>query len=217
MITTTEIAEKIVEESPYLESAIAANLINLSSLARKIQPQIQKKLLKKVHQGAILMALKRLERKLTVKEKNITPFSKNLGDLTLKSNLSEFTFRNSSSLIANQKNLLEKIKDEKGVFLTFSQSLFQTSLIINSIHKLEVRKIFAKEKLVFYKNGLSAITMVLPEETIQVPGVYYFILKTLAWNGINIIETISSFNELTLVFEDKDIDRSFSLLKNLNQ
>lgn len=217
MITTTEIAEQIVRESPYLESAIAEGLINLSSLARKIQPQIQKKLLKTVHQGAILMALKRLEEKLKTKEKRIRPFSKNLGDLTLKSNLSEFTFRNSPSLILHQKNLLEKIKDEKGISLTFSQSLFQTSLIINSIYKSIVEKLFAKEKLVFYKNNLSAITMVLPDETVRIPGVYYFILKTLAWNGINIIETISSFNELTLVFEDKDIDRSFSLLKNLNQ
>lgn len=215
MITVPEITEEIIKESPYLESAIASGLINLSSLARKIQPQIQKRLLKDIKFGAIIMALKRLEEKLKSREKKITPALKSFGDLTVKSNLVEFTFRNSQTLLTKEKELLQKVANEKGVFLTLTQSLLQTSLIISASWQKEAEKIFEKEKVIFHFINLSAITLILSEQTIKTPGAYYFILKILAWYDINIIEVVSSFTELTLVFESKDIDRAFSILKNL--
>lgn len=215
MITVPQVVEETIKESPYLESAIASGLINLSSLAREMRPQIQKKLLKDIQLGAIIMALKRLENKLKNQKVKIAPLLKSFGDLTVKSNLVEFTFRNSSTLLTKQRWLLEKIGNERGIFLTVNQSLLQTTLIISAALEEEVEKIFEEEKLISHFFDLSAITLILSENTIKSPGVYYFILKTLAWYEINIIELVSSFTELTLILESKDIDRAFSLLKNL--
>ncbi|TSC55732.1 MAG: hypothetical protein G01um101418_753 [Parcubacteria group bacterium Gr01-1014_18] len=62
---------------------------------------------------------------------------------------------------------------------------------------------------------LSSITIKLPEETITTPGVYYPILKALAWEGINIIEIISIGTELSILFKSNDVDRAFSIIKSL--
>ena len=51
-------------------------------------------------------------------------------------------------------------------------------------------------------------------EATKIPGVLYFILKILAWEGINITECVSTFTELTIILDNKDIDRAFSIIKN---
>lgn len=213
MITIQQAVEEIVKKSPYLESALADNLINASALARQIRGEIENKLIKDVQLGAVTMAIKRLTRKLNKQQTKISPLLKSYGDITVKSNLAVFTFINSPSLINKQRELLQKIENERGVFLTITQSVFQTTLIISASFKKIVEQIFKDEKKISETSNLSAITLTLSEETVKTPGVYYSILKALAWYGINIIELVSSFNELTLILEDKFIDEAFSILK----
>ena len=63
---------------------------------------------------------------------------------------------------------------------------------------------------------LSAITLILPKEAVFVPGVYYSVLKALAWEGINFVEVVSSYTELTIILQNSNVDRAFSVLKNLS-
>lgn len=214
MITIQQMVEEIVKKSPYLESALSDNLINASSLARKIKSEIENKLIKDVQLGAVTMAIKRLAKRLKKQQTKTSPLLKNYGDLTVKSNLIAFTFINSPSLINKQRALLQKIENQRGIFLTTTQSLFQTTIIISSSFKKELNQIFNSEKKISKISNLSAITLSLSEQTVNTPGVYYAILKTLSWFGINIIEIVSSFNELTVILEDKFVDQAFSVLKN---
>jgi hypothetical protein len=46
-------------------------------------------------------------------------------------------------------------------------------------------------------------------------GFYYFILREFAWNGINLVEVISTSNEFTLVVSTKDLDAAFKVLSTL--
>ena len=39
--------------------------------------------------------------------------------------------------------------------------------------------------------------------------------KRLAWEDINIAEVISTTNEFTIVIEDRDIDRAFSVIQKM--
>ena len=64
MITIPEIVEKIIKKSSFLEEGLSKKFINLSALSRIIKPEIEKELYKKVENGAIIMALKRLSNKL---------------------------------------------------------------------------------------------------------------------------------------------------------
>jgi len=58
MTTISESVNEIVSRKPFLEETLATGLINLSSLAREIQPEVCEKLNKDVKHGAIVMALK---------------------------------------------------------------------------------------------------------------------------------------------------------------
>ena len=63
--------------------------------------------------------------------------------------------------------------------------------------------------------GLSAITMHLPQHSLDVPGLYYPILKALALEGISFVEVMSVDVEFTIIFKDVLVDRAFSVIKRI--
>lgn len=213
MITISEVVEDIINDSPFLEEGISKNIINYSSLARKIKPEIEEKLLKKIKTGAIIMALRRISKKNINKlsfKKNI--FSKSL-DMIVRSNLVEYTFSNSDSFLAKHKTLLGKIDNQNKYFFTITQGVFETGIIVSQELKSKVKEVFENEKVIKELTDLSSITVKLPEANVTTPGVYYFILKELAWHNINIIEVVSTYQEITLILKTEEIDKAFSILK----
>ncbi len=217
MITVPEVVETIIRRSPFLEEGLSKEIINLSSLAREIQPEIQEKLLKDIKIGAIVMALKRLSKQIRTKNSGkLSEILKNISDITVRSNILEFAFDNSSTLLESQRKLLDQISSEKNTFFTTSSGVYETSLFVSQNLESEVKKIFKEERSRYEMRNLSAITLILPKEAVFVPGVYYSVLKTLAWEGINFVEVVSSYTELTIILQNSNVDRAFSILKSFS-
>ena len=57
----------------------------------------------------------------------------------------------------------------------------------------------------------------LDKENIEISGIYYYLLKKLAWKGINIVEVISTTNEFTIILNDADVEIVFNLLSQLKK
>jgi len=212
MITIAEILNRVVVETPFLEEGIADGIINLSALARKVQPQIEKTLMKPVSESAILMALKRMSPKLTKKLKLNKQSIFRAGDLTVRSDLSEFTFLRSETLLEKQKLLLHEIKDRGDHFITFTQGVFEITTIVNSGLAEAVETIFKGEKVISRLSDLAAVTIRLSPQTVHTPGVHYSILKQLALRDINVVEVVSTYTEFTIILEKNYVDVSFSIL-----
>lgn len=217
MITVPEVVEELVKQSPFLEEGLALGIINYSALARQLQPQIREKLYKDIREGAIVMALKRLSGKLQSRQAPASSLLHKLSDITVRSNLIEFTFTNSPTLVEKQCRLLTEAAQEKGAFLTFTHGVFETTLIVSAGLEKEAERVFTGENLRSKIADLSSITLILPRESVSQAGVYYQILKSLAWEGISFTEVVSSLTELTVILENSQVDRAFSVLKNLSR
>lgn len=210
--------EEIIKQSPFLEEALAEGIINLSSLARQIKPRIDQFSEKEVQIGAIVMALKRLSPKfdprLKVKLKKVIH---KLGDIIVRSNISYFTYSNSETLIEKEAELLRKLRDKKDVFFAFSRGIYESSIILSNSNQTGMEHIFGTENLIQQSHQLSSITIKLPSENADVSGIYYYILKQIAWEGINILDIISTMHEFTIIVDDNNVERAFTILKNLNR
>ena len=208
--------DELISTSPFLEEALADELINVSSLARKLQPDVEKRLHKKVQSGAIVMAINRRPSGLSFRiSKDIREFMRKLGDVIVRSDLRDYTFENSAGLISCNRQLMDEIGGEREIFCTISQGVFETTLVVSNLLESRIREIYRKEKLIAQKSKLSSITIRLPESNTEVSGIYYFLLKNLAWSGINVCEVISTSNEVTFVVEEKDVHRAFSRLMDM--
>ncbi|OGE31600.1 hypothetical protein A2631_00505 [Candidatus Daviesbacteria bacterium RIFCSPHIGHO2_01_FULL_44_29] len=220
MISTPEIVEQIIKKSPFLEEALLRDLINVSSLARQIYPEVQTILEQKtlrdspIQLGAIIMALKRLKTKLPQSSK-LKEVLKRINDISIKSNITEYTYKNSPTLTKLQSQLLGSVAQQASL-TTFSHGVFETTLFVNSGLEELVEKLFTKETLIRKMYGLSSITLMLPVEAAEVPGVYYAILKQLAWEGISFQEIVSSFTEVTFYIESDRVEAAFSALKKIH-
>ena len=79
----------------------------------------------------------------------------------------------------------------------------------------EMEELFSGEKQIQKINDLSSITIKLPQENVNVPGVYYYIFQRLAWEGIVIFEVISTSNEFTFLVSEQQVDVAFRVIKDL--
>ena len=213
MLTIPNAVEEVIKKKPFLEGALVEGLINLSALARQLKPEIEKKVGKEVNDSAVIMALNRLVPRLelmsAMKFKKVV---ENIGDIIVRSNLADYAFVNSPTLYEKQAQLLGRVRSMKDVFCTFSQGIYETTLVVSSSMTGMVDEIFAEETNIAKTVDLSSITVKLPVENTICPGVYYYIFKELAWDNINITEVISTTNEFTVVISDNDIHRAFTIL-----
>ena len=218
MVSISHVVEDIVKHRPYLSESLAAGIINVSSLARQLQGEVERSLKKEVNTGAIVMALNRLAPYLQVREQvQLNKLLNNMGDIILRSNLCDYTFKNSPTLLDCHIEVLKNLVKNDDVFYTLVQGVFETNLVISDTMEELIDDYFKDEICLFKQSGLSSVTLKLPKGNSMQPGFYYTIMKELSWEGINLTEVISSTNELTVVVDNSLIDTTFVVLKNIGK
>ena len=216
MKTISSVVEQYIKSKPFLLSSLSQGIINLTSLARIMMPELEAHLGKDVKQGAVVMSLKRLSEELDFKiNYKISKVLKNIGEITVRSSLTDFTYVISDTLLDNQAKLISEINKYQDIFYTSSRGVNETNIVISASVEELIETIFKHEKLTHKIENLSSITVKLPQDNISTPGVYYYIFQRLAWEGIIIHEVISTTNEFTIIVSDDQIDIAFKVIKDL--
>ncbi|MBI3443369.1 aspartate kinase [Candidatus Woesebacteria bacterium] len=215
MISITESVRKFIKDSPLVEEVLSRGLINLSAFARELKPKIEEELMKPVKNGSIVMALKRVSRQLDRTNQKVTKTIQAGSELTVRSNLSEYTYISSETLANKYVALSQQIYQHPNAFFTLTKGLRETTRIVSTSLKKELEGTFRKEALVSKIENLSSITITHSKEVVYMPGFHYLILKSLAWENVNVIESVSAYTEFTVIVESKDVDKAFGILKRL--
>ncbi|WP_396172275.1 aspartate kinase [Flavobacterium sp.] len=216
MKTISSVVEHYIKTKPFLLSALSQGIINLTSLARNMMPELEQELGKDVKHGAIVMALKRLSEDLDFRLNfKIIKVLKNLGEITVRSSLTDYTFAVSETILNKQADLITEINTYSDIFYTSSRGVTETNIVVSDVVGHLVLKHFETEKLIQTQDKLASITVKLPKENVSVPGVYYYIFQRLAWEGISINEVISTSNEFTILVSDEEVDVAFKVIKDL--
>lgn len=216
MKTISSVVENYIKTKPFLLSALSQGIINLTSLSRNMMPELEQELGKDVKQGAVVMALKRLSEELDFRVNHkILKVLKNIGEITVRSSLIDYTFAVSETILDKQAALISEINKETGIFYTSSRGVNETNIVVSESVGHLVDKHFSTEKLIQKQENLASITVKLPKENISIPGIYYFIFQRLAWEGIIINEVISTSNEFTILVSEEEVDVAFKVIKDL--
>ena len=216
MRTIQEAVTAIINKTPFIEEALYDKLINVSSLARIIKPEVENMLKKEIKDGAIMMAINRLSPSSVLKtRRNIKKIALSSGDFIMRSDLCDYTFKNTPTLVKRISKLLNEIGQDNDNFLTISQGVFETNIVVSNKLKTRVDEIFKDEITLWSITNLASITIKLPKSNIEQSGIYYFILKQLAWADISVQEVISTTHEITIVVKETDIKQAFSILMDM--
>ena len=216
MKTIASQVSEYVKTKPYLSTALSQGIINLTSLAREIQPEIEKALRKPARNGAIVMALKRIsDNEEFLSTHKIVSVLRNLGDITVRSSLTDYCFKLSETLLLAQAEFLAAIKDKRDIFYTSSRGVGESNIVVSSNLAPLIEGLFGDEICLDKIDNLSAITVKLPNDNVKIPGIYYFIFQRLSWEGVNINEVISTSNEFTILMHEDSVNVAFEVIKNL--
>ncbi|MBL4724988.1 MAG: hypothetical protein JKY73_06405 [Lutibacter sp.] len=216
MKTIATCVEEILISQPFLEDALTRNILNYSALSEELRDPISKMLRKPVKSGAIMMALRRYSPPKEMANKiKLNKVLQNLGDITVRSDLSDYTFKNSSSLIQGHLKMLEVLKEDPHIFYTFTRGVHESNVLITTALKSQIEDCYKNEICTTMQDHLSAITIGLPQENTKIAGLYYQFFKRLAWEGISLYEVVSTTNEFTILVEDENVDKAFSAVKGL--
>ena len=216
MRTIQEAVTAIINKTPFIEEALYDKLINVSSLARIIKPEVETMLKKEIKDGAIMMAINRLSPSSVLKtRRNIKKIALSSGDFIMRSDLCDYTFKNTPTLVQKISKLLNDIGTDNNNFLTISQGVFETNIVVSTRLKEMIDEIFKDEITLWSITNLASITIKLPKSNIEQSGIYYFILKQLAWADISVQEVISTTHEITIVVKETDIKQAFSILMDM--
>ena len=218
MKTIAAAVEAYIKSKPFLISALTQGIINLTSLSRMMQDDIQEQVQKSVRTGAIVMALKRLSSDLEFRHSHkIIRTLKNIGDITVRSSLTDYNFKVSDTLLAAQAQLLAQLQLSSENFYTSSRGVHECNIVVSEHLAPLVDTFLAQEECLHKEERLSSITIKLPTEHVAIPGIYYFVFQRLSWEGINIYEVISTSNEFTILVNDDQVDKAFRVVKDLKQ
>ena len=162
------------------------------------------------------MALKRIsDNEEFLSTHKIINVLRKLGDITVRSSLTDYCFRLSESLLLSQAKFLNEIQDKKDIFYTSSRGVVESNIVVSSNLAPLIEEVFKNEICIDKIENLSAITVKLPTDNVKIPGIYYFIFQRLSWEGVNINEVISTSNEFTILMDEDSVNVAFEVIKNL--
>ncbi|QBE64409.1 hypothetical protein EWM63_16595 [Pseudoduganella lutea] len=220
MLSIANRVEHIVMDSPFLSEGLRRGLINLSELARQLQPQLESDLWKPVGQAAVVMALRRLAERLpgqgSDSAQDIALAQKN-GQLTARTDLVELTWRESSRTDGCYRELLAQADRRGDMFLAVTRGVNEAMVICSRPLIPLVEAVFEGECLLARLENLNAVTLQLAADSHRTPGIYHAILKKLAWDKVNLVNLISTHTELTLVLDRQHTGAAFAVLAGLVQ
>lgn len=211
MVSIARICEKMIEQKPFLQEALSSGIINYGALAETMMTDVEKEYGKKVKHAAVMMAIRRLQDKLQEMPISQPKFTSDC-DLSLKSDLFEITIARHPQTYKLINKIYDIVDPRSGDYLTITTGAHEITIISNKKYKNTVLKMFNKEDILIVIDDLASLTVKLPKQGVEMPGIFYLITRALTWENINIVEIVSTYTEDTLILKNKDVARAYQIL-----
>ncbi len=205
--------KQIIDMSPFVSELLVLDVISFSNLSKFIQPKVEEKLGKKVKNAAIVMAIRRYTEDLKV-EKSAFSQEKIQYEISMKTNIYDVNLVRNDSFMSKLNYLYQKVDLAKGDFLNITIGTHEISLSISDKYKEIVDELVANETVMHKIDDLVALTIQFNGNFLKTPGILYLATRKLAWENINLIEIVSTMNDLTFVLSRQDSMRAFSVLQS---
>src|SRR3989338_1962916 len=215
MVTISHLVKKFVSQQPYVEEGLASGIISIANLAEQMQPKVEHELGKKVKLPAVVMALRRHSEEISGHRKKLGAFDYT-GELLLKTNIADFTFVKSPSLLAKLRTVHNLVNFERGDTLNIILGNNEVSIIINEKYIQDLAKFLSGEKILNREKDLVSLTIVFTKDDFtHTPGIIFNAVRKLAWHNVNIYEIVSTMTELAFILHKKDSMKAYDVLQEM--
>jgi aspartokinase len=133
----------------------------------------------------------------------------------MKTNICDIGLIKSPAFFSKLKSIYSIVDYERGDVLNIIQGNYEVSIISNEKYADKIKKALSGEKLIRQEKGLVIVGLNFSKEYMDQPGVIAAVTRKLAWNGVNILEVISTFKEMNFVVSKKDATKAYNALQEM--
>ena len=190
--------------------AMRSGIMNLSAYAKSIRDDVEKDTWKDVSTSSLVVALSRVAKEFRQGESLRPEFR--MEDLTIRSPLSDISYsktqENLEQLNAFQKDFI----GSENQFFMMTQSVREITIILSPEHKQLLFSYMKAEPKEVFDNQVG-ITISFSPEYLAIPNIIYTIMAQIALQRINIREIVSTYTELSIIIDEKDMQKAIEALR----
>jgi len=209
MIKISDAIKEIVHNNDQLLFGFHHQLLNLSQVARFIQPLVEARTQKSVQVSAILMNLSRMHPQLAQHQAR-PPQKFYIDKINIHTDLCAFTLVKTSQSHRDLNRMYSEIQKRDG-FMTLTEGISEITTIVES-ENFGLAETWINAPLRLVNRDIASVGVVFHEKFIEVPGLLYMILQTLTMQHINIVELASTATEFIIYIDQKDIYLAFDTI-----
>ncbi len=214
MVTVQHLVKGELKKNPFIIDILQQELVNISALALKLQPAIEKELGKKVRTTAISMGLRRYASETSKKSIFQWRFPDNL-EISTKSQIYEVAIEKTPEVKKILDYLYKNIKRNKGEFLSFVEGTYEIVIFTNQKNKKYVKQAIKKHNITSECDNLAYVTVNWEKITKDIPGIYYRITRALAFRNISIQSFHTIGAEMMIFFKEENLVDAYQVIGNL--
>ncbi len=200
---------EIIDTNPLLKLGLYHRILNLTQLSKLLKPLIEIRTKKELQSSsALIMALSRLQLEYTKKILPIEKFS--ITNITVYSNLYTATYFKNQKFLQHIAKVYHDIQEQNG-YITLSQGTNEITIIIDEKSVPIIKKIITS-KPINATDHISALSIKFDQKHYDTPGLLYYFLQQTSLQGINIREISSTFTEIIVYVDEKDITLLFDTI-----
>ncbi|NCD05335.1 MAG: hypothetical protein EOL97_04385 [Spirochaetia bacterium] len=205
--------KRIIDKTPFINEMLVKGILSYSNYASSIKTDVEETYGKNVKHSAIVMAIRRYGEELRAKDqkekKNDVDY-----EIVMKTKIFDLNIVRNDKFLAKLAKLYNEVSTEKGDFLNVSLGSHEISVAISEKYR-DLLEALAKDEEILHKmDDLVALSLVFSGDFLQTPGIVYEAVRKLAWEKINVIEILSTKNELTFVIKREDSMKAFDELQS---
>lgn len=207
----SEAVKNAIETRPFLKTPLELDLINYSSLARQIKPQLEKQLGQKISVESIAMALHRnVATKVYAGGKQKKSLLEVIADckVHLLSDMIALHYPYSRKLQERLHNVKAKIENGGGNLYNIERAN-EISLITQKQFRDEVQKIADKTEPLEEYHDVALLSVQYPPKGLDQPGVFNYLVSSLTAADINLLGVFSSYSKISFVVSEKDAAEAY--------
>jgi hypothetical protein len=202
--------ESLLVENSMLQFGLSNRLFNLSQLAKHIRPSIEARAKKEVSESALVMALSRCQRDLEGGKARPRSNDFSFRNIQVSSNLCIHSYEATAERRKEVVALVRELQS-KGRFVSFTHGLSQISLFFGR-QDLPRVKALIPGKPIQAEHSAAVVGCLFEPDLAQTAGFFHTIFQQLYIQGVNILEVASTFTELLIYVEEKDMRLAFDTL-----
>ncbi|MFC1733843.1 hypothetical protein ACFL6I_26380 [candidate division KSB1 bacterium] len=208
-MSITKDVENYVLQNASIKDCLKNNLVNYSSLSRRIIKELE---LKKSDFDAVLIACRRLQRKLHVKASAEKKISEILSKSKLEIRTGIVVFIIEKDIYYDHLRQIEKeIKKESDIFNVI-EAKNTITLITSDEFSAKIKALF-KHKIMRENKNLVELVVRTSSAIEKTPGVLSYLYSLFGEYGINIFETMSTWTDTLFIIDEKDLEKAVRILK----